>query len=194
MRACIAAGLGNGLQWRKSEAQIRPVQQRWTMLNPVRIAQSLADLCFSSRYKVEGDSMLPSLAHRQYLLLAPCRFSWNRIHRGDIVVLRHPDRPKEVYVKRVVGLPNEDLHIDGGVVYLNENPLEEAYLADTKAGAAGSIQAWWTGPDEYVVLGDNRAASTDSRTFGTVGRRHIIGRVWFRFWPPEAWGRLAGPT
>ena len=175
-------------------APIRPVQQWGTMLNPVRVAQSLADLCFSSRYKVEGDSMLPSLAHRHYLLLAPCRFSWNRLRRGDIVVLRHPNQPQEVYVKRVVGLPNEDLHIDDGVVYLDENPLEEAYLGDTKAGAEGLIQAWWTGPDEYVVLGDNRGDSTDSRTFGTVGRQQIIGRVWFRFWPPLAWGRVAGPT
>ena len=164
------------------------------MLNPARLAQFLADLCCSSPYKVAGDSMLPSLAHRQYLLLAPRRFSWNLLHRGDIVVLRHPDRPKEVYVKRVIGLPNEDLHIDDGVVYLNENPLEEAYLAETKAGAEGPIQAWWTGLDEYVVLGDNRGDSTDSRAFGTVVRQQIIGRVWFRFWPPQAWGRVAGPA
>ena len=175
-------------------APIRPVQQWWTMLNPVQIAQSLVDLCFSSRYKVEGDSMLPSLAHRQYLLLAPCRFSWNRLRRGDILVFRHPDWPKEVYVKRVVGLPNEDLHIDDGVVYLNENPLEAGRLADTKVGAQGSIQAWWTGPDEYVVLGDNRGDSADSRTFGTVDQQQIIGRVWVRFWPPRAWGRVDSPT
>ena len=109
------------------------------------------------------------------------------------MVFRHPDRPKEVYVKRVVGLPNEDLHLDNGVFYVNENPLEEAYLADTKAGAEGSITAWWTGPNEFVVLGDNRG-DTDSRTFATVNRQQIIGRVWFRFWPPLAWGRVAGPT
>ena len=110
------------------------------------------------------------------------------------MVLRHLNWPKEVNVKRIVGLPNEDLRLDDGVLYVNENPLEEAYVADTKAGAEGFIQAWWTGPDEYVVLGDNRGGSTDSRAFGKVKRQQIIGRVWFRFWPPRAWGRVVGPN
>ena len=137
--------------------------------------------------------MLPALAGSHHLLLVSPRFPWNRLNRGDIVVLRHPMRTDDVYVKRIVGLPDEDIRLEGGLVYLNGALLEEHYPTIAPAPGQEHPKEWWTGPDEYFVMGDNRRDSRDSRAFGPVNRRLILGRVWFRYWPPRAWGPVAGP-
>ena len=120
------------------------------------------------------------------------RFSWNRLLRGDIVVLQHPVWKDRTYIKRIVGLPNEDVRVESSLVYLGGVLLEEAYTAGPLPGRADRDGEWWTGPDEYFVLGDKRNDSEDSRTFGPVDRRLILGRVWFRCWPLSSWGRISG--
>lgn len=142
------------------------------------------------RSRVVGDSMLPALADGQYLLLRRGPSLRNRLRRGDIVVLRHPMCRHQTYVKRVVGLPNEDLRLDEGRVYVGGTHLQESYVRCPDAlGRAGQ---WWMGPDEYFVMGDNRLNSQDSRAFGPVAAPQIVGRVWLRYWPPRAWGLVTG--
>ena len=143
-----------------------------------------------SRSRVVGDSMLPALADGQYVLLRRFPSHRNRLRRGDIVVLRHPMEGHQTYVKRIVGLPNEDLRMDGGRVYIGGGPLEETYLFSP--GSLSKAGEWWMGPDEYFVMGDNRRNSQDSRAFGPIGAAQIVGRVWLRYWPPRAWGLVAG--
>ena len=75
----------------------------------VSCLQGLVNLFFSARYRVEGDSMLPSLAHRESVLVVRTRFTWNRLRRGDVVVFAGPDGREGIYIKRVVGLPGDDL-------------------------------------------------------------------------------------
>jgi len=140
--------------------------------------------------RVVGDSMLPALADGQYVLLWRGPSLRNRLRRGDIVVLRHPMGRHQTYVKRVVGLPNEDLRLDDGRVYIGGAHLEETYLRCP--GSLGQAGEWWMGPDEYFVMGDNRLNSEDSRAFGPVAAAQIVGRVWLRYWPPRAWGLLTG--
>ena len=141
------------------------------------------------RSRVVGDSMLPALADGQYVLLRRGSLR-DRLRRGDIVVLRHPGLRHQTYIKRVVGLPNEDLRLEDGRVYIGGVRLEEIYLrCPDPAGQAGE---WWMGPDEYFVMGDNRLNSHDSRYFGPVSAAQIVGRVWLRYWPRRAWGLVAG--
>ena len=156
----------------------------------------------SARGKVNGQSMLPALADGQSVLLVRIGFAGHRLGRGDIVLLRPPGVPDAIYVKRIVGLPNEDLRVEGGRVYLKEQLLHEPYLPDLN-GTSGNSQSallkednreWWLGPDEYFVLADDRGDSHDSRGFGPVSQERIIGRVWFRFWPPRAWHQSKEPS
>lgn len=154
-------------------------------------AQWLRKSLASRPYKVEGDSMLPTLATGQYVLLTPCRHSWDRLSRGAIVVLKHPMRHDDIYIKRIVGLPNEDILLKDGLVYLNGSRLNETYARLSPTEEGQEQWEWWTGPDEYFVMGDNRGASQDSRAFGPVNQQSILGLVWFRYWPLRAWGSLA---
>jgi signal peptidase I len=114
---------------------------------------------------VEGESMLPTLRPGQRIAVGPLR---RPPPRGALVVLRRPrpagSPPLEV-VKRVVGLPGERVPLDGGVQVT-------------------------LGPDEYFVLGDNLAGSTDGRAFGPVPASALVGRVRFAYWPPRM--RLRG--
>ena len=161
-------------------------------LLPVRVVRALINLASSARYQVEGDSMMPALARRQHVLVGPLGFSSNRVRRGDIVVLRHPVSAKRVYIKRVIGLPDEEIRLEGGLVYVNGALLEEAYLDGQTLHGKEHDREWWIGAEEYFVMGDNRSDSQDSRAFGPVNRQGIFGRVWFRYWPLTAWGPIPG--
>ena len=154
----------------------------------ISFLKGLVNFFLSGRYRVEGESMLPSLAHRESVLVAPARFKWNRLRRGDVAVFERPGGKGCVYIKRVVGLPGEDLQIARGRVYFDGELLEECYLQGPLDGADGDEgREWFNGPDEYFFLGDNRADSNDSRTFGPVPEKLIKGRAWFRCWPPPRW-------
>ncbi len=132
--------------------------------------------------------MAPTLEDGQWVLIMPPFLHRNRLRRGDLVVLSRPSPPYDILIKRVVGLPDESIMLDGGRLYVDDLLWHPNFIP---AGSDGKISArWWNGPNEYFVMGDNSAHSTDSRAFGPVGGERIIGRVWFRVWPPTAWGRV----
>ena len=143
------------------------------------------------RCKVVGDSMSPTLVDGQYVLMTRGPAANRRPRRGDIVVLRHPMSHHTIFVKRIIGLPEEDIRLEDGRVRVGGSLLEEVYLEGPWAPGEGQVREWWTGPDEYFLMGDNRGDSQDSRAFGPVSRKQIIGRVWFRYWPPRAWGPVS---
>ena len=136
--------------------------------------------------------MLPALADGQYVLMLPKEHLGRQLERGDIVMLHHPEDTGEVYVKRIVGLPNETILMKNGRLLLDGKPLRENYPTLPAAQKRIGPQEWSSGHDEYFVMGDNRRLSRDSRVFGPVNNRLIMGRVWFRYWPPTAW-ELLGP-
>jgi signal peptidase I len=164
---------------------------------PVRIMRALVDLVCWTRYQVEGDSMVPTLASKHYILATKHGFSWNGPRRGDIVVFRHPVMAGHFYIKRVIGLPNEEIRLESGRVWVNGCPLEESYPSRDRFQTRpyhlkGYNGQWWLGPDEYFVMSDNRhEGRDDSRAFGPINKRLIIGRVWFRYWPPGVWGPIS---
>ena len=132
--------------------------------------------------------MAPALEDGQYVLLMPPFLHRGRLRRGDVVVFRQLTPPWGWFIKRVVGMPDESIVLDGGRLYADDLLLIPDYIP---AGPGGKINGnWWNGPDEYFVLGDNPARSTDSRAFGPVPADRIIGRAWLRIWPPKEWGRV----
>ncbi len=137
---------------------------------------------------MQGNSMTPTLQDGQLVLLMPPFLHRNRLRRGDVVILVRPSPPWDKMIKRVVGMPDESIKMDDGRLYVDDML---AYPNFIPAGPDGkSSGSWWNGPDEYFVLGDNSAHSTDSRVFGPVSSDRIIGRVWFRIWPSSSWGRV----
>jgi signal peptidase I len=144
---------------------------------------------------VEGDSMRPTLLPGQRVAVGPLD---HPPRRGDLVVVRRPlaGAGLEV-VKRVVGLPGERVRLVAGRLEVDGLQVAEPYLGATTAGWAGAPRAeagdldLRLGEDQYLVLGDHRAASTDGRDFGPVPAVALTGRVRFAYWPPR---RLPDPA
>ena len=134
--------------------------------------------------------MQPALASRQHLLVDRLAYRFQSPARGDVVVLRDPAQPGVHCVKRIVGLPGEHVRMEMGRVLINESPLDEPYAAGRDAAETPFPRQWLLDKDEYLVLGDQRQDSRDSRAFGPVRRGDVVGRVWLRYWPPRAWRRL----
>lgn len=133
-------------------------------------------------FRIDGTSMVPNLDDGQYVLVNKTAYWFGRNpHRGDIIVFQAPDQPRYDRIKRVIGLPGETVEVkQDGTVYIDGNPLEEAYLPPNHSGASGT---WTVPPDHYFVMGDNRSVSYDSREGGAIPRGKIIGKAWLIVWP-----------
>jgi signal peptidase I len=143
---------------------------------------------------VQGESMRPTLVPGQRIAVGPLP---EPLPRGAVVVVRHPEREGFEVVKRVVGLPGERVRLVGGRLEVDGLQLREPYLAGAAPappGAAGRGTVALDvllGADEYLVLGDNRDASSDGRAFGPVRTQDLVGQVRFAYWPPH---RLPPPS
>ena len=154
-----------------------------------------------SPFQVEGNSMLSTLEHKQYIIINKLAYHVGSPERGDVVVFRPPNNPKKPYVKRILGVPGDFIVIHGGDVairpdgktaletidepYLNESNRGKTYQAPPSSGNTERIT--YTVPEgHYFLLGDNRKGSLDSRSFRDgngdpipyVKEDHVLGRVW----------------
>jgi signal peptidase I len=140
-------------------------------------------------FYVKGASMEPNFYNNEYLIIDEITYRLHQPQRGDIIVFRYPKDPQEYFIKRVIGLPGEEVQIkDGGIMIFNStNPngfnLKETYLDPELKTNSLTQEKIALGNNEYYVLGDNRNQSKDSRSFGPVDKSFIIGRVLFRGWP-----------
>lgn len=137
--------------------------------------------------EVTGDSMSPNFQDKEQLIAEKVSVNFNPLKRGEVVILRHPLENDRLLIKRVIGLPGETIQLLNGFVYINESPLDESYLAPgTVTNEQNFLQDAVKNqiPDNsYVVMGDNRARSTDSREWGYVRKDLIIGRAFVVFYP-----------
>ena len=137
--------------------------------------------------EVRGSSMQPGIHDRDRILVDHLSYLVGDIQRGDIVVLRYPLDPSLDYIKRIVGLPGEEVRIDGGRLWIDGHLIDEPYVApesiDPFTRLVTRVQE-----GHYFVLGDNRLRSSDSREFGQVPHSHIRGKVSVRLWPPDRVG------
>jgi len=141
--------------------------------------------------KVEGTSMTPGLADQERIFINKFtyRFGLGSITRGDTVVFLAPvDRDKS-YIKRVIGLPGDQVRIEHGQVYVNDRPLMEDYVEEDYRDYS-SMEERVVPADQYFVLGDHRNSSSDSRAWGWVPRTSIYGKAVFAYWPLDKMGRL----
>jgi len=125
-------------------------------------------------YTVSQTSMRPTLRSGDHLR---CQAIGPRdiIRRGQLVVFEYPSEHSLIFVKRVVGLPGEVVEVSDGLVYVNGDPIEEGYYASREPGFKSlDMPPARLAPDEYYVMGDNRHASFDSRSFGPVNRARML--------------------
>lgn len=149
-------------------------------------------------FLVSGPSMEPNFYDCDYLIVEEVSYHFNRPKRGEVVVFRSPQNPKNWLIKRVIGLPGERIVIHGGDVFIyNEQnrdgiKLKEDYLfSGLRTG--GDIDIVLK-DNEYYLLGDNRNVSLDSRTFGPVQGKLIIGKAWIRAWPLAKAAKFSFPV
>lgn len=140
-------------------------------------------------FQVEGRSMQPRLFNGERILVDKITPRLGALRRGDIVVFRSPLDGRRVLVKRVVGLPGETIEIQKGSVLADGLAVQEAYLEEN-IPPDQDFPAIRLGKGEYFVLGDRRRDSEDSRVWGPVNRRSIVGRAFFSYWPPSSVGSL----
>ena len=148
---------------------------------PALVIVFVINMFLAQATRVEGQSMEPNLYNDQRLIIEKVSYRFQKPRRGDIVVLKLPNRPGPPLIKRVVGLPGESVEIHQGRVYVNGQLLSEHYVNQL---TFSNHPAEVVSEDSVFVLGDNRSFSSDSRSFGMVRLEYIIGRAWFRYWPP----------
>lgn len=147
-------------------------------------------------FVVSGASMDTTFANGQYLIIDQLSYHFNAPERGDVIVFRFPLEPSKFFIKRIIGLPNDTVILQGKVVIIiNEaNPegivLNESYLSPDKINDNSSSIT--LSADEYFIMGDNRKESSDSRSWGTLDREFIVGRALVRLFPVTTFSILPG--
>jgi signal peptidase I len=141
--------------------------------------------------KVEGTSMTPALVNEERIFINKFvyRFGLSDIVRGDTIVFWAPEDPSRSYIKRVIGVPGDEVEIVDGTVILNGKRLEEPYIIDSNRDRM-SMGHRTVEAGKYFVLGDHRNSSNDSRSWGTVARDAIYGKAVFVYWPLNRLGLL----
>lgn len=134
-------------------------------------------------YVVDGSSMDPTFKNADYLIVDQLSRRFEVPERGSVVIIRYPKDPSKFFIKRLIGFPGEKIEIKEGSVYITSNgktiSLEEPYVFFSKKENFKTQ----LGEDEYFVMGDNRAGSSDSRIWGSLPRKYIIGTPLLRLLP-----------
>ncbi len=147
-----------------------------------------------SPFVVDGDSMHPTFQNLDYLIVDEFMYYFQSPKRGDVIVFRYPSNPSIFYIKRIIGLPGETVSINRGVVTITsvtgeKLPLTEPYIVNEDATYTKDVSL---NPEEYFVMGDNRPNSSDSRMWGPLPRKDIVGRADLRLLPITQSGFFPG--
>ncbi len=136
-------------------------------------------------FLVSGASMSPNFETGHYLIVDQLSYNFTEPARGEVIVFKYPGDHKKFFIKRIIGLPNETVLIKSSKIFIKneENPngfeLKEPYIKNL----GNNESEMSLGEDEYFVMGDNRPASSDSRTWGSLPKDLIIGRAFLRLFP-----------
>ncbi len=146
-------------------------------------------------FLVRGQSMEPNFSNSDYLIVDEISYRFDDPQRGDVIVFRSPAYPSQNFIKRVIGLPGEEVIIEKGVIKIikegEEVILDESeYLYDNTNGDTHVV----LNNQQYFVLGDNRDSSYDSRRWGPLPEENIIGKVFLRAWPFSSFTKIEVPS
>ena len=167
-------------------------EKRFRLLREIIETLALALLLFLvirfavQNFAVDGTSMEPGLHNSESILVDKWTYLFHPPERGDVIVFVAPPQPDVDYVKRVIGIPGDVITIHDTTVIVDGVPLNETYIASQNQGIppeAHTITNLVVPANEYFVLGDNRAISSDSRVWGLLPKANIIGRAAFVYWP-----------
>ncbi|MFI5260607.1 MAG: signal peptidase I [Candidatus Paceibacteria bacterium] len=147
-----------------------------------------------SPFVVDGESMHPTFENLDYLIVDEAVYDFKAPARGEVIVFRYPKNPSVFYIKRIIGLPGETVSIDHGVVSITDASgktfsLPEPYIVNEDATYTKKVSLR---DGEYFVMGDNRPNSSDSRVWGVLPQKNIIGRVDLRILPIANGGFFPG--
>ncbi len=149
-------------------------------------------------HKIKGQSMEPNFHDGEFLLTDKITYRFSEPKRGDVVVFEAPGTNGEEFIKRIIGLPNETISIQNGKILINGEVIKENYLPESLLTEGGAFlrngQSITVPENHYFVMGDNRTASSDSRTWGFVAKNKITGRAWIIYWPPPKVGIIENVT
>jgi signal peptidase I len=144
----------------------------------------------TARIRVDGSSMLPNFHDGDYVIVNRMAYRLGDIQRGDVIVFPYPLNEEQDYIKRVIGLPGDHVAVYGGVIYVNGEALSEPYIMEKPDTDSAEVVV----PEGYVfVMGDNRNASSDSRSWGPLKIEKIVGKAVFRYWPFPTMGFVDHP-
>lgn len=135
---------------------------------------------------VSGASMDDTFHNNEYLIVDQVTYRFTEPTRGDVVIFRYPRNPSKFFIKRVIAVPGDTISIyaDEVMITNEENPegliLDEPYVKDMSPDTALEMTLK---EDEYFVMGDNRNASSDSRVWGVLNRKYIVGQAFLRLYP-----------
>lgn len=143
-------------------------------------------LLIAQPFIVRGASMEPTLDNGEYLIVDQLSYRFHAPERGDVVIFRYPKNPSVFFIKRVIGLPGETVELVGTKVIIgggSEEPitLDESFL--DPARVRPEYGTYTLKGDEYFVMGDNRAESSDSRSWGPLPKEDLVGRAVVRLFP-----------
>jgi len=149
--------------------------------------------------EVKGSSMYPNFKDKEYLLTEKISYQFNEPKRGDVVIFKAPaSEPCAAdeceYIKRVIGIPGDNVMVKEGDVYLNGEKLDQSFLPEMVYSSSGEYMEEGVEKEvpegQYLCFGDNRPNSRDGREFGPIDRDLIIGKAFFRYWPLDAVGLI----
>jgi len=137
---------------------------------------------------VRGGSMEPTFENGEYLIVDQLTYRFSQPERGDVIIMRYPKDPSTFFIKRIIGMPGETVEFIGDRVLIQRGvdmeplTLDESFLEPKRVRKEYGTYA--VGPDEYFVMGDNRIESSDSRSWGPLPRKDVVGRTLLRLFPP----------
>lgn len=139
----------------------------------------------TARVRVDGPSMEPTYYNGNRVIVSKIAYKIGEIERGDVIVFPAPPNPNEDYIKRVIGLPGDEIMILNGDVFVNDVKLDEPYIS---APPINNMRRTTVPDGNVFVMGDNRNVSSDSRSWGPLAIDDIIGKAVFVYWPLEKIG------
>ncbi len=136
-------------------------------------------------YRIAGSSMEPNFSERQFLLVNKLAYLLDEPARGDVVIFHHPDGSDLDIIKRVIGVPGNTVEIRQGQLFINNLPATEPYPVLPATYDAPPVLV---GTGMLYVLGDNRADSADSHTWGLLSQENLVGKTWLSLLPLDSAG------
>lgn len=150
-------------------------------------------LFIAQPFIVQGASMFPTFETGEYIIIDQVSYRFGEPERGDVITFRYPEDPSVFFIKRIIGLPGEEVTVDGDEVTITQPGVGTFVLTEPYANLDGPSfgrQSFVLDEDEYFVMGDNRPKSSDSRLWGPLPEENIMGKAFFRLLPPTKIGGL----